>query len=67
LPLAPIQSIAVLRLDGDLYESTMDTLTHLYPKVSPGGFVIVDDHGAFPPCAEAVADYRRDHGIKARW
>ena len=64
LPLAPIQRIAVLRLDGDLYESTMDTLTHLYPKVSAGGFVIVDDHGAFPPCAEAVTDYRRDHGIQ---
>jgi O-methyltransferase len=65
LPQAPIQRIAVLRLDGDLYESTMDTLTHLYPRVSPGGFVIVDDHGAFPPCAQAVADYRRDHGIES--
>lgn len=65
LPVAPIQQIAVLRLDGDLYESTMDTLTHLYPKVSAGGFVIVDDHGAFPPCAEAVADYRRQHGIQS--
>jgi len=65
LPQAPIERIAVLRLDGDLYESTMDTLTHLYPKVSAGGFVIVDDYGAFPPCAEAIADYRRDHGIQS--
>jgi O-methyltransferase len=65
LPVAPIHQIAVLRLDGDLYESTMDTLTHLYPKVSVGGFVIIDDHGAFPPCAWAVADYRRDHDIRS--
>jgi O-methyltransferase len=65
LPVAPIHQIAVLRLDGDLYESTMDTLTHLYPKVSAGGFVIIDDHGAFPPCAWAVADYRRDHDIQS--
>ena len=45
LPAAPINQLAVLRLDGDLYESTMDALTALYHKVSPGGFVIVDDFG----------------------
>ena len=45
---APIEQIAVLRLDGDMYSSTMDALEPLYDKVSPGGFVIVDDYGARP-------------------
>lgn len=63
LPTAPIDKIALLRMDGDLYESTMDTLTHLYPKVSIGGYIIVDDFGAVPACAQAVYDYRAAHGI----
>ena len=63
LPTAPIERLAVLRLDGDLYESTMDALRHLYPKLSPGGYVIVDDYGAYPACREAVHDYRDEHGI----
>jgi O-methyltransferase len=53
----------VLRLDGDLYESTMDALTALYPKLSPGGYAIVDDYGAIPACRQAVHDYRDAHGI----
>jgi len=59
---APIERLAVLRLDGDIYESTMDALTALYPKLSPGGYVIVDDFH-IAACREAVADYRREHGI----
>ncbi len=43
LPVAPITRLAVVRLDGDLYESTMDGLTNLYPKLSVGGYLIVDD------------------------
>ncbi|MEO0995020.1 MAG: TylF/MycF/NovP-related O-methyltransferase, partial [Pseudomonadota bacterium] len=57
LPGAPIESLAVLRLDGDMYESTMDGLAALYDKVSKGGFVIVDDFGAVPACADAVRDF----------
>lgn len=53
---------AVLRLDGDLYESTMDALTHLYPGLSVGGWVIIDDY-EIPACAQAVADYRARHGV----
>lgn len=45
LPGAPIDNIAVLRLDGDLYGSTMDALNALDAKVSPGGFIIVNDYG----------------------
>ncbi len=63
LPNAPIESLAVIRLDGDLYESTTDALAALYPKLSPGGFVIVDDYGAFEPCRRAVDDYRATRGI----
>jgi O-methyltransferase len=64
LPTAPIDQIALLRLDGDMYESTMDSLDALYHKVSPGGFVIVDDY-VLKPCAAAVEDFRGRHGISA--
>jgi hypothetical protein len=63
LPDAPIERLAVLRLDADLYESTMDALVNLYPKLSPGGYVIVDDYGSIAACAKAVEDYRAEHGI----
>ena len=63
LPRAPIGKLAVIRLDGDLYSSTMDALDHLYPKLSPGGYVIVDDYG-IPGCAAAVHEYRERHGIE---
>lgn len=63
LPGAPFRALSLLRLDGDLYESTMDALVPLYPKLSPGGFVIVDDYH-LPPCAKAVHDYREREGIR---
>jgi hypothetical protein len=65
LPTAPIERIAVLRMDGDMYTSTMDALTNLYQKVSPGGYVIVDDYNSWPACKSAVDEYRRDHGVTA--
>lgn len=64
LPAAPIKQLALLRLDGDLYESTMDALRALYDKVSPGGFIIIDDYGALPPCRRAVEDFRAERGIE---
>jgi hypothetical protein len=63
LPEAPIERLAVMRLDGDLYESTIDALRNLYPKLSVGGYVIVDDYKLFTACQAAVDDFRRDHGI----
>lgn len=60
---AAIERLAILRLDGDLYESTMDALTALYPKLSPGGFAIVDDYYTNPTCKAAVHDFRRERGI----
>jgi O-methyltransferase len=59
----PIEKLAVLRLDGDLYSSTRDALRALYPRLSPGGFCIVDDYGAVEPCRTAVDEYRSTHGI----
>jgi Macrocin-O-methyltransferase (TylF) len=64
LPRAPVERLAVLRLDGDLYESTMDALTALYPKVSRGGYVIVDDYNDIPACRQAVQDYWQRNGIR---
>lgn len=65
LPNAPIEKLAILRLDGDLYKSTMDALEALYHKVSPGGFVIVDDYGTWPQCKAAIHDFREREGITA--
>lgn len=50
LPTAPIARLAVLRLDGDFYESSLEALEALYPKLSPGGYAIVDDYGTFTEC-----------------
>ncbi|HTZ49308.1 MAG TPA: TylF/MycF family methyltransferase [Verrucomicrobiae bacterium] len=63
LPSAPIEHLAILRLDGDMYSSTMDALQCLYPKLSPGGFVIVDDYGVLESCRTAVEDFRVSNGI----
>lgn len=63
LPAAPIEQLAVARLDGDMYESTIVALEALYPKLSAGGYLIVDDYGAVSGCRKAVDDFRRDRGI----
>jgi O-methyltransferase len=63
LPRAPIERLAVARLDGDMYESTMEALEVLYPKLEPGGFLIVDDYGAVEGCKRAIEDYRRRSAI----
>jgi len=64
LPAAPIQKLAVLRVDADLYESTMQSLVYLYPKVAVGGYIIIDDYGCYNACMQAVLDYRRTNGIQ---
>lgn len=52
-----IGGIALLRLDGDWYESTRVCLESLYPKVVPGGVVVVDDYGHWQGCRQAVDEY----------
>lgn len=65
LPTVPIERLAVLRLDGDYHDSTMVALQNLYDRVSPGGYVIVDDYGEddWTYCRQAVDTFRRDRGI----
>ena len=65
LPSAPIERLALLRLDGDLYDSTYDALDALYPRLSVGGYAIVDDYGRFAECRDAVHDYFDATGTKA--
>lgn len=62
-PTAPIETISFLRMDGDLFVSTWDALAALYPKVSPGGLIYVDDVGSFNGCRHAVNKYRTLHKI----
>lgn len=63
LPTAPIEKLAVMRLDGDLYESTIQALEALYPKLSVGGFCIIDDWFLVDQAQAACHDYRKAHGI----
>jgi len=65
LPRAPLTRLAVMRLDGDYYASTMDALEHLYPKLSIDGYAIIDDYGLPLGCRRAVDQYRAEHGIDA--
>jgi O-methyltransferase len=65
LPTAPIERLAILRLDGDMYASTMDSLQNLYPKLSAGGYAIIDDYGEILSCRQAVDDFRAANQIEA--
>jgi O-methyltransferase len=62
LPTLAHERFAVVRLDGDMYESTWVALDSLYPRLSVGGYLIVDDY-AIRACRKAVADYRAREGI----
>lgn len=62
LPKANIDKLCVLRLDGDMYGSTIDTLENLYSKLSIGGYCIIDDYGHHGAYA-AVHDYRNKNNI----
>ncbi len=63
LPGSQVKQLAILRLDGDLYSSTLEVLEALYQRVSPGGFVIIDDYAALKPCQEAVDCFRSKNQI----
>ena len=66
LPNAPIDKLAILRLDGDYYESTRDGLVNLYDKLSVGGFCIADDYGedGWTYCRRAIDEFRQERGIE---
>jgi O-methyltransferase len=63
-PLLGQHQWSLLRLDGDHYESTIVALESLYPDLSPGGFVVVDDYGGIAQCQQAVNDFRAANGIE---
>ncbi|MFT3785907.1 MAG: TylF/MycF/NovP-related O-methyltransferase [Tepidisphaeraceae bacterium] len=63
LPTAPVQQLSLLRADGDMYESTYQIFENLYPKLSVGGYCIVDDYGGLEGCRKAVDDYRAKFNI----
>lgn len=64
LPALPAPRLALMRLDGDMYRSTMDALVHLYDKLSAGGFVIVDDYGGLKNCRKAVHDFLERRNLR---
>jgi O-methyltransferase len=61
-----IGSIAVLRLDGDWYDSTKVCLENLYDLVAPGGYVIIDDYGYWEGCRRAVDEFVAGRGLGVR-
>lgn len=63
LPTLKNETFSIIRLDGDMYESTMDALVNLYPVLSVGGYIIIDDWGAVAACKQAVIDYRKQNNI----
>ena len=63
LPQAPIGPLSILRVDADLYQSTMDVLHNLYSNLSIGGYAIFDDYQNLPDCRKAIEEFRRDNGI----
>jgi O-methyltransferase len=65
MPMVPSEQIAVLRLDGDMYESTIDPLRHLYDRVPTGGFVVIDDYHVVPAAKKAVHDFLSEREIVA--
>ena len=62
LPAAAPDPIALLRLDTDWYRSTKHELEHLYPRISPGGVVIIDDYGHYEGVRRAVDEYLESSG-----
>ena len=63
LPSAPVERLAVLRLEIDMYKSTIVALRSLYPKSPVGGYLIVDGYSNAPGCKKAVDDFRREQDI----
>jgi len=66
LPAAPTGPLAVMRLDGDYYQSTVDALSNLYERLSVGGYAIIDDYGEdiWTYCRRATDEFRQQHGIE---
>lgn len=64
LPACGVEKLALLRLDGDMYESTITCLDALYDRVQTGGYIIVDDYGYIQSCRQAVHDFLDKRKLK---
>ena len=64
LPSQSPKKIALLRLDTDWYQSTYHSLVHLFPCLSPGGVLIIDDYGHWQGARQAVDNYIKENNIK---
>jgi O-methyltransferase len=66
LPASPVQEIALLHIDGDWYESVKTCLEHFYDKVTPGGWIQLDDYGYWKGARRAVDEFLLQRGIQPR-
>ncbi len=64
LPAAAPESIAILRLDTDWYESTRHEMIHLFPRLQEGGVLILDDYFTWQGSRIAVDEYLEEQGIR---
>lgn len=62
IPSRAPEEISILRLDTDWYELTLHELTHLFPRLVPGGVLILDDYGYWQGARKAVDEYLASHG-----
>lgn len=60
-----VNNICILHIDSDWYASTKICLEYLYPKVVKGGFIIIDDYGAYEGCRKAADEYIRNNNISS--
>ena len=63
IPATVPERIALLRLDTDWFDSTYHELVHLYPRLVPGGVLIIDDYGHWQGCRQAVDQYLAENNI----
>jgi hypothetical protein len=63
IPAAAPEAIALLRLDTDWYDSTAHEMRHLYPRLAPGGVLIVDDYGEMQGQKQAIDEFCQQNGV----
>jgi hypothetical protein len=64
IPVRAPEVVSVLRLDTDWYESTRHELLHMYPRLSSGGVLLVDDYGCWLGARQAVDEYLAENGLR---
>lgn len=62
-PATPVETVALLHIDADWYDSVKLCLNHFYDRVAPGGFVALDDYGRWEGCTRAADEFLRARGL----